>query len=307
MWGSTIPTTLTIKESPLFAAAVTRSASLAHILSTAIKSRDGHVTSPLPSSSHNSSGVLVKLPPTLPLGPLFDSLCTLDDLPFSVQAAGHGDETPGTSTHELPLDAFIASLRASTLLTRGEAASLSLPMEKIRQCFDAAIFGNAKQRDLVTSSSSSAAASSVIIPLRVVLRSTQALKDTLVVLQEGVPSKTPLLAALEGLLHSAGARYCHDARFVLLVDEGGLHTQGTHVCILNGVEVHAVKGMFSAPIGEVAKDAGHHDGWLYIMHNDGNRNFRVSRARVVAGENCGPWEDFVAEDENGAVLEDMDM
>jgi oligopeptidase B len=51
----------------------------------------------------------------------------------------------------------------------------------------------------------------------------------------------------------------------------------------------------------------HHDGWLYIMHNDGNRNFQVSRARVVTGEECGPWEDFVAEDENGAVLEDMDM
>lgn len=263
MWSSTLPTTLCIKESPLFAAAVCRSASLAHVLSTAIKSRDGHTSSSLPSLAHNTSGVLVRLPPTLPLGPIFDTLCTLDtDLPFSVQATSTGDEAGGAApTHELPLDALIASLRSSTLLTKGESASLALPMEKIRQIHDAATFGNAIRRDL----SAAGAQQTGVVPLRILLRSTQALKDTLVVLQEGVPSgTTPLLAALEGLLKSAGAKYCHDARSVLLVGEGGAHSQGTHVCALNGVEIHTVAGLFSAPIGEVAKEAAHHDGWLYI-------------------------------------------
>ncbi len=51
----------------------------------------------------------------------------------------------------------------------------------------------------------------------------------------------------------------------------------------------------------------HHDNWLYIMNNDGSCNFRVSRARLMTDGQCGPWEDFVAEAENGAVLEDMDM
>jgi hypothetical protein len=33
----------------------------------------------------------------------------------------------------------------------------------------------------------------------------------------------------------------------------------------------------------------------------------VSRARVLTAGGCGDWEDFVAEDADGAVLEDMDM
>jgi oligopeptidase B len=51
----------------------------------------------------------------------------------------------------------------------------------------------------------------------------------------------------------------------------------------------------------------HCEGWLYVMHNDGSRNFRVSRARVTSCGECGVWEDFIAEDSDGAVLEDMDM
>jgi len=51
----------------------------------------------------------------------------------------------------------------------------------------------------------------------------------------------------------------------------------------------------------------HCDGWLYVMHNDGCRNFKVSRARVGAGGGCGEWEEFIGEDGDGGVLEDMDM
>jgi protease II len=53
----------------------------------------------------------------------------------------------------------------------------------------------------------------------------------------------------------------------------------------------------------------HCDGWLYVMHNDGCLNFKVSRVRVREGEGEGgwEWEEFVGEDEDGGVLEDMDM
>ena len=44
-----------------------------------------------------------------------------------------------------------------------------------------------------------------------------------------------------------------------------------------------------------------------MMHNNGSPNFRVSRARMHTVGGCGDWEDFVAEDADGAVLEDMDM
>lgn len=43
------------------------------------------------------------------------------------------------------------------------------------------------------------------------------------------------------------------------------------------------------------------------MHNDGAVNFRVSRARLIDSDSLGEWEDFIAEDSDGAVLEDMDM
>jgi oligopeptidase B len=52
----------------------------------------------------------------------------------------------------------------------------------------------------------------------------------------------------------------------------------------------------------------HNGGWLYIMHNEGSRNFRVSRCRLLSGGGCEEeWSDFVPEDSQGAVLEDMDM
>ena len=51
----------------------------------------------------------------------------------------------------------------------------------------------------------------------------------------------------------------------------------------------------------------HCDGWMYVMHNESCRSFKVSRSRVTSDGTCGGWEDFVAEDDRGAVLEDMDM
>ncbi len=51
----------------------------------------------------------------------------------------------------------------------------------------------------------------------------------------------------------------------------------------------------------------HCDGWLYVMHNDGCSNFRVSRLPVVWSGQCAEWKDFIPEDIEGAVLEDMDM
>jgi len=51
----------------------------------------------------------------------------------------------------------------------------------------------------------------------------------------------------------------------------------------------------------------HCDGWLYVMHNDGCSNFRVSRLPAMWSGQCAEWKDFIAEDIEGAVLEDMDM
>ena len=51
----------------------------------------------------------------------------------------------------------------------------------------------------------------------------------------------------------------------------------------------------------------HCDGWLYVMHNDGCSNFRVARLPASCSSHCAQWEDFIAGDVEGAVLEDMDM
>jgi protease II len=51
----------------------------------------------------------------------------------------------------------------------------------------------------------------------------------------------------------------------------------------------------------------HCDGWLYIMHNIDSPNFSVSRAKVLDDGCCGEWEDFIAAEPDGAILEDMDM
>lgn len=257
-WNIFLPIQVSLKDSPPFISGFARSASLHYLVSHATHARDGYDAPSLEAFS-TVGGVKVKFPSFLPVGALFDTLHDVVDLPFSILTSTPEDVQCVTFS----IDVFTSSLKASTLLRAQSlgpsplaATHAALPLDKIQARFDASVYGTGFAADALGDSAP-------VIPIRILLRTTQALKDCVVVLQEGVRRDLTVGKAIEEVLER-GKSYTSEARSVVLVEENCGETTGTHCAVLHGVPCHSVLGFFAAPVGDVAAASAHSDGWLYI-------------------------------------------
>jgi len=195
------------------------------------------------------------------------------DFPFSLaMSTSPAEGLPGRRGSESVFNAFVSSLKASTLLrhtstpaTAVAAANAQLPLERVRGLFEECVHGAAASA--VPAAAAAGGGAPTLVPLRILLRAPAEGSEAVVVIQEGVKKNTSLLGAVVGALQRAGG-YMAEARSVILTEEGGAgggsSSAGTHTAILAGAQIHTVGGLWGAPVEEVEAAARLPDGWLYI-------------------------------------------
>jgi len=217
----------------------------------------------------------VLLPPSLPLGALYDALAAPPLLPgdpflLRVEAAALPAAPPAAPAPDVA--AFTSSLRAAACILAGAtpgvegALSAALSPPRCLAAFEGALHGGeAGARGLQLSGEGAP------VPLRVLLRARArgggggGGGDTVVALQEAARPGAPLLAALRGAL-AAGAAYCPEAGGVVVADARDADLRNSsHEALLLGVPLHAAGPAFlEAPLWRVANAYRGADGFLTV-------------------------------------------
>ncbi len=215
------------------------------------------------------------MPPSLPVGALFDLLAVPPHLPgdpFDLRVV-HGAATGGAAGGAAgggggptpDVAAFTASLRAAASILVGSApgveGALNAAFSPARTfaAFEGALGGETGALALKAFGGAGAA-----VPLRVLLRAAGGgASDTVVVLQEAAAPGTPLLAALRAAV-AAGAGYCREAAGVVLAEGADRLEACTHEALLHGVPLQGCAGLAAAPLGGVAESFRGPDGFLTV-------------------------------------------